>query len=360
MTTKTYESPALYTTPEHTIKMVDTTVPSPSGSQVLVHVRATGVCGSDVHFWKHGKIGSMVVTADCGLGHESSGVVLDVGPECTLFKKGDRVAIEPGVPCGRAECHYCLVGRYNACPTVTFFSTPPVHGLLTRYHLHPQEWLHKLPDSMSFEEGSLLEPLCVALAGIERAELKLGDELLICGAGPIGLVTLLCARAAGASPIAITDISASRLEFAKTLVPTVRTVLISPSDSPEASAARVKNSLDSPLGTPLAIECTGQQSSVHTAIFASRFGGRVFIIGVGRDTMEIPFMHLSANEIDLKFQYRYAHQWPKAIRLVKGGLVNLKPLVTHRYTLEDAVQALECAADTTHGAIKTMIIDVPE
>ena len=357
MTTTTYESPACYTNPQHDLKLVTTQVNPPTGSQVWIHVRASGVCGSDIHFWKHGKIGPMVVTSEYGLGHESSGEVIEVGPECTLWKKGDRVAIEPGIPCGKAGCHYCRTGRYNACPDVLFYSTPPYNGLLTRYHLHPQEWLHRLPDSVSFEEGSLLEPLSVALAGIERAELSLGDELLICGAGPIGLVTLLCARAAGATPIVITDISQSRLDFAKTLVPGVETILISKDESAQEAAKRVKAAAGGELGLKLAIDCTGQESSIHTAIFSCRFGGRVFIIGVGRDEMVIPFMHCSANEIDVKFQYRYANQWPKAIRLVAAGLINVKPLVTHRFKLEESVAALTCAADPSQGAIKTMIVD---
>lgn len=132
---------------------------------------------SDCHFWKHGRIGSMVVTDECGAGHESAGEVIAVGSEVTKVAVGDRVAIEAGVPCG--SCELCLTGRYNACPSVVFFSTPPYHGLLSRYHAHPEQWLHKLPDNMTYEEGSLCEPLAVALAGIERAGLKLGDQTLI-------------------------------------------------------------------------------------------------------------------------------------------------------------------------------------
>ncbi|CCG80918.1 putative Xylitol dehydrogenase XdhB [Taphrina deformans PYCC 5710] len=356
-----YESPALYTTPgpEHRIYMNDTKVARPTGTQVLVHVKATGVCGSDVHFWKHGGIGPMQVKKDCGLGHESSGIVEAVGPDVTLWKVGDRVAIEPGVPCGKASCHFCRTGRYNACPDVVFYSTPPVNGLLTRYHLHPQDWLHALPDSLSFEEGSMLEPLSVALAGIERSDLRLGDEVLICGAGPIGLVSLLCAKAAGACPLVITDISAGRLAFAKKLVPTVHTVLVTPDMTAHDVAGRVRAQMGGTgaLGPKLAVECTGVQSSVHSAIFASRFGGTVFVIGVGRDEMVIPFMHLSAQEIDLRFQYRYHETWPKAIRLVQEGYIDLKPLVTHRYPLEEAVTALHTASDPNMGAIKTMILD---
>ncbi|BFZ56924.1 hypothetical protein PYCC9005_003974 [Savitreella phatthalungensis] len=362
-TTETLTSPACYTTVDHKLKMVTNEVPMPQGEQVLVHVRATGVCGSDVHFWKHGQIGpTMVVRGDHGLGHESSGIVLAVGPEVTAFQAGDRVAIEPGVPCGKATCHFCRTGRYNACPDVTFYSTPPVHGLLTRYHLHPQGWLHKIPDNISYEEGSMLEPLSVALAGLERAEVRLGDEVLICGAGPIGLVTLLCCRAAGACPIIITDIDKGRLEFAKKLVPQAKTVLVSHDAVPQDVAGEIRSYLgpgneEGALGVKLAVDCTGIQSSVHTAIYSCRFGGRVFVIGVGKDSMDVPFMHLSAHEIELRFQYRYHETWPRAIRLVSEGLINLKPLVTHRYALEQAVDALHTASTPASGAIKTMILD---
>ena len=298
----------------------------------------------------------MVVKKDNGLGHESSGIVEAIGPEVTLWKVGDRVAIEPGIPCGKTSCHFCRTGRYNACQDVVFYSTPPYHGLLTRYHLHPEAWLHELPDELSYEEGSMLEPLSVALAGMERSGLALGDEVLICGAGPIGLVSLLCAKAAGACPLVITDISSTRLDFAKTLVPSVKTILVK-KQSPQEIAQEVRAAMGSDLGCKLALECTGVESSVHSAIYSCRFGGTAFVIGVGKDDMQIPFMHCSSQEIDLKFQYRYHETWPKAIRLLKAGYIDLKPLVTHRYNLEEAVTALETASTPSMGAIKTMIID---
>ncbi|GHJ85149.1 hypothetical protein NliqN6_1551 [Naganishia liquefaciens] len=326
----------------------------PGKGEVLIHVRATGICGSDVHFWKHGRIGpTMVVTDECGSGHESAGEIVEVGEGVTQWKKGDRVAIEAGVPC--SNCDACRTGRYNACPNVVFFSTPPYHGTLTRWHLHPAQWLHKLPDNVSFEEGALCEPLAVALAGLERADVKLGDPLLIAGAGPIGLVTLLAARAAGCEPIVITDLFPSRLEFAKKLVPGVRTVVVDMKDTPEEIAVKVKAAAG--MEVRVAMECTGVESSIRASIFSVCFGGKVFVVGVGKAEQTYPFMILSANEIDLQFQYRYCNQYPKALRLVGGGLVDLKPLVTHRFALERAVEAFEVAADPAQGAIKVQIVD---
>lgn len=167
----------------------------------------------------------------------------------------------------KATCYSCRTGQYNACPEVVFFSTPPYHGTLTRYHVHPEEWLHPLPDTLSFEEGSLLEPLSVALAGIDRSQVRLGDPLVICGAGPIGIVTLLAAHAAGANPITIVDLDASRLEVAKTLAPRVQTVQVAMGETPRDIAQKVKAALG--CEAKLVLECTGVESSVQAAIYVS-------------------------------------------------------------------------------------------
>ncbi|OJA15972.1 hypothetical protein AZE42_09713 [Rhizopogon vesiculosus] len=363
---------AAFYNPNHEIHLVQKPRPIPGPGQVLVHVRATGICGhvhllahpercvnpigrdqercSLLEAWKSRRFDDCDRRVQCGSGHESAGEVVEVGEGVTQWKVGDRVAIEAGVPCSKSSCDYCRVG-----PEVVFFSTPPFHGTLTRWHLHPAEWLHRLPDSLSFEEGSLCEPLAVALAGIERAGLRLGDPTLICGAGPIGLVSLLSARAAGAEPIVITDLFQSRLDFAKKLVPGVRTILIERGTTPKDGAQKIKAAAEGAV--KVAIECSGVESSIHTAIHAMQFGGKVFIIGVGKNEQLFPFMHLSANEIDVSFQYRYANQYPKAIRLVAGGLINLKPLVTHRFKLEEAVSAFHVAADPSQGAIKVQIQD---
>ncbi|KAM0713598.1 hypothetical protein Q7P37_010560 [Cladosporium fusiforme] len=301
---------AITTNPSHELRITSPPVPSPAAGECLIHVRATGICGSDVHFWKKGGIGSSHVTGELGLGHESAGVVVKIGEGVEEWKVGDRVALENGIPCSLPSCTPCRTGQYHACPDMVFFSSPPVHGTLRRYHAHPAAWLHRLPDSMSFEEGALLEPLSVALAGIERAGLRLGDSLVICGAGPIGLVSLLAAHAAGAAPIVITDLDESRLEMAKRLVPR-----------------------------------------------ATRFGGSVFIIGVGKSFQTIPFMHASFREIDIRFQFRYHETYPKAINLVSEGLIDLKSLVTHRFTLEQAREAFEAASTASAKAVKVQLLD---
>lgn len=173
--------------------------------------------------------------------------------------------MECGVPCSKATCNFCRKGLYHACPDVVFFSTPPNHGTLRRYHAHPEAWLHKLPDNVSFEEGSLLEPLTVALAGIDRSGLRLADPLVICGAGPIGLVALLAANAAGAEPIVITDIDENRLTKAKELVPRVRPVKVEKEESPQDIGQRIIKELGQEA--KLVLECTGVESSVHAGIY---------------------------------------------------------------------------------------------
>lgn len=268
---------------------------------------------------------------------------------------GDRVALENGIPCSKPSCTACRTGQYHGCPDMVFFSSPPVHGTLRRYHAHPAAWLHKLPDSMTFEEGALLEPLSVALAGIERAGLRLGDPLVICGAGPIGLVSLLAAHAAGAAPLVITDLDENRLEMAKRLVPRVKTVKIASGVGPEGVAEDIKKALGQEAG--LVLECTGVESSIHSAIYASRFGGTVFIIGVGKNFQTIPFMHASFREIDIRFQFRYHETYPKAISLVSEGLIDLKPLVTHRFTLDQAKEAFEAASTPAAKAVKVQLLD---
>ena len=193
----------------------------------------------------------------------------------------------------------------------------------------------------------------MSLACMQRSGVALGDPVLICGAGPIGLITLLCCRAAGACPIVITDIDEGRLAFAKGLVPSVITHQVE-RVSPEESAKAIVAAFGD-IEPAVALECTGVESSVAAAIWAVKFGGKVFVVGVGKNEINIPFMRLSVREIDLQFQYRYCNTWPRAIRLVQAGIIDMKKLVTHRYQLEDAVKAFETAANPKTGAIKVQI-----
>ncbi|KAL8924329.1 MAG: hypothetical protein Q9208_004110 [Pyrenodesmia sp. 3 TL-2023] len=351
----------VFTNPEHKLWVEETTpkadqVKTSKGKDlpegwVTVAIKSTGICGSDVHFWRHGAIGPMVVTDNHILGHESAGVVLATHPSVTHLQPGDRVAIEPGLICN--NCEPCLTGRYNGCEKMAFLSTPPHDGLLRRYVDHPAIWCHKIGD-MTYENGALLEPLSVALAGMERSGVALGDSVLICGAGPIGLITLLCCQAAGACPIVITDVDEGRLQYASKICPRAKTYKVDISLSPEDAGAEIVKMAGN-VKPAVALECTGVESSVANAIYSVKFGGKVFVIGVGKPNMTVPFMRLSTQEIDLQFQFRYCNTWPRAIRLVQDGVIDMRQLVTHRFDLEDAEKAFETAGDVKSGAIKVQI-----
>jgi L-iditol 2-dehydrogenase len=246
-----------------------------------------------------------------------------------------------------------MTGRYNGCKEMLFRSSPPSQGLLRTYVNHPAEWCHKI-GNLSYAEGAMLEPLSVAVTGVRRAGVSIGDPVLICGAGPIGLVSLLCCDAAGAWPIVITDINQSRLDFAKQLVPGVKILSVDPKASAVDFAAQVTTVMDG-LDPAIALECTGVESSVCNAIQSVKFGGRVFVIGVGKDKMTFPFMRLSEREIQLEFQQRYVNSWPRAIRLVQSGRFDLTRLVSHEFMLADAVKAFETVADPKSGSVKVLI-----
>ncbi|KAK9342206.1 chaperonin 10-like protein [Lipomyces starkeyi] len=358
----TLPNPSLVVTADHNIRMDESPIKRPGNDEVLLHIRTTGVCGSDIHFWKSGKIGELTVLGDCILGHVAAGEVIAVGEDVRNIVIGDRVAIEPGVPCGK--CFYCTkTGSYNLCPDVHFAGVYPYEGTLQRYKVHPAEYVFKIPAQMTYSQAALVEPLSVVMHAVERAPLPFGKGVLISGAGPIGLIALEVARASGASPLVITDISPQRLEFAKKFVPRAKTYLVNPTKSPEANAREIRtlygsNEYDAP---PTVLECTGVESSVVTACFAVRRSGRVMVVGVGREIMNnIPFMHISLHEIDLTFINRYHDTWPAGIRALSDGVVNLDMLVTHTFPLESAVDALTLSSDIRNGGIKIHIVDDAE
>lgn len=349
---------ALQVTADHRLKQVHAPVYAPQAGEVLLQIKATGICGSDVHFWKTGRIGSLVVEGDCILGHEAAGIVLECGDGVTDLKPGDRVAVEPGVPC--RNCFLCDEGRYNLCEDVHFAGVYPYDGTLQRYKVHPAKWLHKLPDEISYAEGALLEPLSVVMHGIRSAGISMGRGVVVCGAGPIGLIALAAARASGAHPVVVTDLEPQRLAFAQEFVPGCLTYQVDPSLEPAANA----NAIRSMFGTheyyapETVLECTGVESSICTAAYTARRGGTVMVIGVGKSSMDnLPFMHLSLAEINLKFINRYRDTWAPGIACLNGGILSLGSLVSHVFPLDKAVEALHLCSDVRKGSIKVLVVD---
>ncbi|XP_076465597.1 sorbitol dehydrogenase-like [Babylonia areolata] len=319
------------------LRLEDKAIPEPGPGQVQLCMQQVGICGSDVHYWTHGEIGDFVVQQPMVLGHEASGVVSKLGQGVTALKVGDRVAVEPGVPCRR--CTYCKSGRYNLCLDMKFCATPPYDGNLARYYIHDADFCFKLPDHVTFEEGALLEPLSVGVHACNRGNVGLGSKVLICGAGPIGIVNLLVAKARGASKVVITDLDEKRLEFARQMG--ADHVIPVKSKDPKVTVTQVEEVLGE--GADITIECSGAPPSIRTAIYATKSGGCVVLVGLGPDLIELPVVNASVREVDIRGIFRYVNCYPTALAMVASGKVNVKPLVTHRFSLEQSLEAFEAA-----------------
>uniref|UniRef100_A0A8C4X1T8 Sorbitol dehydrogenase n=1 Tax=Eptatretus burgeri TaxID=7764 RepID=A0A8C4X1T8_EPTBU len=329
------------------IRLENRSVPEPGRNEVLIKMHSVGICGSDVHFWQHGRIGDFVLRKPMVSGHEASGAVIKVGSDVTHLRTGDRVAIEPGVP--RENDNFCKTGRYNLSPTIFFCSAPPDDGCLCRYYVHKANFCHKLPEGVSYEEAALIEPLSVGIHACRRAGVTLGSNVLICGAGPIGLLCLLVAKFMGAAQVLITDLYPERLLAAKEMGADI--TVQAKRETPQEMADIVSGHLS---GMPdITIECTGAEACIQTAIYATRSGGTVALVGLGSPMVNIPIVNASSREVDIKGIFRYCNTWPVAISLVASGRLNVRSLVTHRFSLEDSLQAFE----TTHQGhgIKVMI-----
>lgn len=303
-------------------------VPQPGPGEVLVRIGSVGVCGSDVHYYEHGRIGPYVVDRPLVLGHEAGGEVVGQGPGVDSPAVGQRVSLEPGVPC--RSCTQCLAGRYNLCPDVRFFATPPYDGAFCEYVTMPAAFAHPVPDRVSDDAAGLLEPLSVAVWACRRGQVAPGSRVLVTGAGPIGLVCVQAARAYGATEVLVTDVNPVRLELARTLGATVLDV----SQTPLGEAGFEPDVL---------LECSGNPRATGEAVRTVARAGRVVLIGMGGDDLPLPLPYIQDHELVVTGAFRYANTWPTAIELVASGGVDLDVLVTGHYGLDEVEQALTAA-----------------
>jgi len=322
--------------------------PSPKADEVLIRVKAVGVCGSDVHYYRSGRIGSFVVRKPIILGHECAGEVVAVGRGVKSLKKGDRVAVEPGVPCRR--CLPCRTGRYNLCRDVVFLATPPVDGAYCEYITSPEDFTFKIPPNMTFEEGAMIEPLSVGVHACNRGQVKSGDAVVVLGAGPIGLVTLQAARAYGATRVIAADVDSKRLALAKKLGATDVV------NAKKKDAVKEVLRLTGGLGVDIAFETAGAVPTTQQTIGVVRTGGVIVWVGLAAtDIFPIDVMTAICKEVDIRGIFRYANTYPRAIALVAQKRVNVKALITRRFPLAQVPAALAFAAEQGRKAIKIMI-----
>jgi len=325
-----------------------TEIPVPADNEALVKVYCIGICGSDVHYYEHGKIGRYVVKAPIVLGHELAGEVVEVGKDVTNVAVGDRVAVEPGVACGR--CDYCKSGRYNLCPDVVFLATPPVNGAWQEYVAMPGDYLFKLPDSMSFEEGALLEPLSVGFHALLRGQAKPFDRLLVTGLGPIGLLAGQAAKLFGISEIYGTDVVPFRRELALDMGFTAAL------DPMNDNVGERLAELTGGKGVTLVVESSGNAGAMADTIKLVRRGGRIVFVGLpSAGAVPMDMGGFIDGEIDAYGVFRYANTYPATIQALRRSSVDIEKIITHRYGLSDIKEAVETARTQKDTSIKVMV-----
>ncbi len=324
------------------VRLEERARPEPGSLEIVVEVRSVGVCGSDVHYYEHGRIGGFVVEQPLVLGHESMGVVVERGTRARRHEVGTRVALEPGIPCGR--CEQCRHGRYNLCPHVAFFATPPIDGAFARYVVIHEDFAYALPDAVGDDEGALLEPLSVGLWACWKGGVGVDTSVLVTGAGPIGQLALQVARALGATDVTVTDVNPHRLDVAR-----------------RTGATRVLDVRETPLGesgveADVLLECSGHPASLVEGIRALRPAGVAVAVGMGpEEDATVPMAAMQAREITLTGTFRYANTYPAALALVAGGRVDLDAIVTGHFGLDEAEAALRVGREDP-ASIKPMVV----
>ena len=322
-------------------------IPQIGPNEVLVRMKRVGICGSDVHYYLHGRIASFVIENPLILGHECSGEIVEVGKNVSNLEPGLRVVIEPGFVCGK--CFYCKIGRYNLCREVRFYGTPPVHGAFAEYVTAPEQNVYPIPENLSYEEGAMIEPLAVGMMATKMGGVSVNDTVAVLGAGPIGQMILQAAKVHGAPEIYVTDIVNYRLEYAKKY---------GASEVINASSEDVVSKIDDLTdgeGVDVAIDASGAPSAIQQAISIVRPGGRIVLVGYPPSDVPLPIAEVISKEITLQGIHRYANVYPAAIKAVSSGKAIVKPYVTHIFPFEKIVEGFETHIKRIGNPIKVQI-----
>ena len=314
---------------------------------VRVAVKVVGICGSDVHYYQHGAIGPFVVKEPLILGHEAAGEVIETGTEVTHLRNGDRVCMEPGYPENPGAP--TREGRYNLDPSIRFWATPPVHGCLRPEVVHPADFTYKLPDTVSYAEGAMVEPLAVGLHAANKARIRPGDTALVTGAGPIGMLTALAALAGGCSHVYLTDVVPEKLELAASLGP------ITPINVAECSLQEKLDSATGGRGVDCVFESSGAAAAFEDLLPCVRPGGVVVLIGMPPEPVPFDVVGAQVKEVRQEHVFRYAHVFPRAVALMASGKIHVRPLITDTFSFADSVSAFEFAAEMPPSSVKAQI-----
>jgi D-xylulose reductase len=326
----------------------DIDLPSDTGpGMVRIKLHTVGVCGSDVHYYTHGRIGPFVVNAPMVLGHEAAGTVVQVGEGVTTLKVGDRVCMEPGVP--DANSRASRLGMYNVDPAVTFWATPPIHGVLTSYVVHPANYTYKLPDSVSFAEGAMVEPFAVGMQAATKAKITPGDTAVVLGAGPIGTMVALAALAGGCARVVVADLAQPKLDIA------AQYQGIIPVNITQARLADEVSTLTDGWGADVVFECSGSPKAWEGIADLARPGGTIVIVGLPVEDVKLDIAAFSVKELTTVSVFRYAHQYDRAIALMASGRVDLKPLISETFAFEDSIKAFDRAVEARPTDVKLQI-----
>ena len=323
-------------------------IPNPKENEVLVKLEYVGICGSDLHYYENGRIGDYIVKPPFVLGHEPGGVVVEVGKNVSHLKVGDRVALEPGKTCG--HCEFCRTGRYNLCPDVIFFATPPVDGVFQEYVAHEAELCFKLPDNVDTMEGALIEPLAVGFHAAMQGGAHIGQTAVVTGSGCIGLVTMMALKAIGVNEVYVVDIMQNRLDKAMEL------------GASGIINGSVQNTVETIMqltngrGCDLVIDTSGTEICVNQGIEMLVKGGTLVLVGYSSSgNMKLQSSLICDKEINIKSVFRYRHIYPMAIKAVADGKVNLKGIVTNIFNLDDIQNAMDKSVRDKADIVKSII-----